>query len=1350
MHKLTPFLCFFAVLNLLSVCSGQMTIDSDYLALTESLRGQTVSIAPGWAGSVAMSGRSSFPVLLAAPKAAVGRYAYEAAGRYKDQQGANAARAVAFAHTGFVDFTDNEANTWRASILANAVLWAGRAEKAEDITVGCGGGTVSCSFYTKRNFKTKSISSVTAAQLSGVDVVVLNFHSGDASAAQQALLDFIEGGGSLVGASTPWALANDKRAAANQVFAHFGLFFSEEGAEQSLTVANTAFPIFHSALNALDRMTSQESNPLSGAELKIASQAVSQVLAVSPTLPSLQTALQTLSQQKGWICPTKSNPIKPDIHMVEAVVARYQSSLFDKDPTTFSQLFPDGVHPCAAHWPGLPPASAPRVERSIVLNANDVPKDQFMNWGDRGRLFESGYYAFPGEEVEIVIPAEFANKGLVVQIGHHVDAVWGRDEWNRFPLLERHFALASRTTIIGNVFGGLIRFWAPPGKSIGTVPVTLKKVLEAPVYRVGVETEEQFNSKTKDNPGSWGFVATGKVSKYGDTPTFIAYAPRAALQALQEPHKVAEFWQKVMDMADHYMGYEKYRKRGEAAMGDWNIVAGYGHAGFPVMMMYGDGSQTVKEVRTAGDWGYYHELGHTFQDDFDGNYGIATHGEVDVNLVPGLLYQLLHRRSPWDNNVHGTWDADERIKARNKVTASSTWADACGSAYAYDFYFNLAEAFGWELYRTALSRLMAWMQDKVADAGLDALDQKDANYKRNRFFLLFCDAAERDLQEYFLRYGLGKEGYPISTAVIQTIKAKNYAVWNGNTDIQSLSNPGTLEVPQDKLFSVLYTFKATDADPGEIHHFSIVSGDTDKIFKLDEFSGELTLQKVPPQAPSSLSLTVKVEGDGIPFSNTRSSKEIQFTVNILAVMESAPVVHTTIITFPATAKVGDLLGIVRFQSTSPLASAVIVYGDTGSNFEVKKTGELTLKKVSTRQVPWVKQLMIKLTTEAGMVGYGEVTLACMPAGQAKKGLLERRWKGQTPDAIPTGPPTYTGYLETFSTAPWAGDDYTRVVTGYIKAPVSGEYVFYLAGDDKVWLYLSSDSNPANKVQITSLPSWTNQGAWRMDKPGYATLNEGQIYYIEARQTESSGGDHLAVGWVLPSPLISRAAPTPVALPLGDLAFISTETGISSVETLPEKTPPTVALYSPIANKEYVVDALLTVTATVKDNYHTILRVEFQKNGEALATVKVHPYTFKDRPERGEHDYKAVVYYEGGMVESAKVTAKVTKESGGDGDDADGSVDGGDGVTDETDGSADGVDDGDAADGTTGEDDTSKEEEDSSGDKTAVIIGATVSSVGAVVVLLAIGAAAFFFIKRRRSMLGRQMDVQLTPMSVRSG
>ena len=42
--------------------------------------------------------------------------------------------------------------------------------------------------------------------------------------------------------------------------------------------------------------------------------------------------------------------------------------------------------------------------------------------------------------------------------------------------------------------------------------------------------------------------------------------------------------------------------------------------------------------------------------------------------------------------------------------------------------------------------------------------------------------------------------------------------------------------------------------------------------------------------------------------------------------------------------------------------------------------------------------------------------------------------------------------------------------GYIKAPVTGNYIFWIASDDNSELWLSTiNDNPVNKVNIASVP-----------------------------------------------------------------------------------------------------------------------------------------------------------------------------------------------------------------------------------------------------------------------------------------
>ncbi|MFH1726581.1 MAG: LamG-like jellyroll fold domain-containing protein [Elusimicrobiota bacterium] len=99
---------------------------------------------------------------------------------------------------------------------------------------------------------------------------------------------------------------------------------------------------------------------------------------------------------------------------------------------------------------------------------------------------------------------------------------------------------------------------------------------------------------------------------------------------------------------------------------------------------------------------------------------------------------------------------------------------------------------------------------------------------------------------------------------------------------------------------------------------------------------------------------------------------------------------------------------------------------------------------------------------------------------------------------------------------WA-DDYGQRITGYLTAPETGDYVFYIAGDDNCELWLSGDVAPENKQLIASVPGWTNRYEWNKyasQKSSRITLQAGQSYYIEVLQKEGGGGDHLAVGWVM--------------------------------------------------------------------------------------------------------------------------------------------------------------------------------------------------------------------------------------------
>lgn len=107
------------------------------------------------------------------------------------------------------------------------------------------------------------------------------------------------------------------------------------------------------------------------------------------------------------------------------------------------------------------------------------------------------------------------------------------------------------------------------------------------------------------------------------------------------------------------------------------------------------------------------------------------------------------------------------------------------------------------------------------------------------------------------------------------------------------------------------------------------------------------------------------------------------------------------------------------------------------------------------------------------------------------------------------------------------DQYGARVRGYICAPQTGSYTFWIASDDNGQLWLSTDEDPANSSMIAEAQGWTNIYEWDKyptQQSAPVTLIQGEQYYVEARLKEGFQGDHMAVGWQLPGGTLERPIP----------------------------------------------------------------------------------------------------------------------------------------------------------------------------------------------------------------------------------
>ncbi len=1214
----------FLATTALATMVARADLAADFASITGTTAGQSVS---GWGspGSIARHGTAAFPVLMDSNGVAI-----MAAGRYGDSYASTAACAVAFAHNGPLG---GGANSMPALLEASA-KWASRKTTPSTITVGCGAG-IATSFWTSRGYLTKSVTTTMSSSsndLSGVDVFVFDWHSGYSASAVTKIQTFTAAGGGIVCGATPWALGATATTDAYNVLGSFGLTYSGSGwgGTSPATVPSAAPSPYYSALNGSGDLIRDKEGliTMTLANKTIAANSIDQVLAVRSDVTALNNDMETLGNAShySWIAPTQSATISRASKPVEAMLARYQSKKFDA--MTPAQLF---AHPCASDFPGTPSAGS-TVNKTVSVNGN-TPADFYMNQGGKPVRIETGVYAAPGATITVTIPSDKTTAGLQVHIAGNgsEDTTWNSATWNYFPKLWRRVPLTAASTQTGNVFGGLVTILVPAGSSLGTFNVTVSGALEAPCFVLGTNTDSEWNSGLSTKPAPYGYLKTDKLT---------LYCPKSQLSAMTDPTAVGNYWKSVMDTADEYYGYTNWRKRGEAIATSRYVSAGGAYAGYPIEAGWGtDDDGQLDGARINGSWGNYHELGHGYQDNFDNAFRIPTHAEVDVNLMPAIIYSVVHKQTTWEysNSFYGSADRlSNRTAFLALPAAQQTWANACdiysGYGASYDFYYNLSDAFGWVAYKTAFTRLMNYLQDPTGstDTDLKNLSSSDPNFIRNRFYLLFCDATSRNLDTYFQRYGLGKvgAGYEITQSVKDLVTAKGYPVWSDNAAPTAISNPGTVTLAEDApTGTVVHSFTVTDSDPGETYEYQLTSGDPNGAFTLDKKTGVLKVRGLDYETTSSYSLTVTAYGDSIPLSGTRNSITRTFTVNVSDTPDS-PLVAGKLFTATSAMSSGTVLGTATatLDPSRTLSSWTITAGNGSGIFAINAAGQVTLQTPGSLGSPAAYQLTLRATDSAGQSGYGQVIVYA----NGSLGVREERWTGQ----VISGSPGYTGYLSSFTSTSGVADNYIRRLSGWLLPPSSGFYTFWIASDDGSTLSLGTGATSASKAAIASVSGYTGFQSWDEKTSQKSTtmfLTGGKPYYIEAIQNEGGGGDHVAVAWEGPG--ITRQVITGTAL-------LPAAPGVTISDYAPAA--PSISLSSPTNGAIYAIPATIAISATVSDNGNNVTKVQFFDGATLLAEDYAPPYsTALSSSTLGSHPIKAKLVYGASTLDSSTATVTVS-------------------------------------------------------------------------------------------------------------
>ena len=692
-------------------------------------------IAAASSGTLCVYGPQAFPVIVGAPSGGPAdvRGPVVAAGRWES------GRVVAIGgHNYFlVRSLLESAHTGR--LIVNALHWAGKKNRSEQLRIGVVG------LHQLQNYLTGNGLDVTRATLTpqslrSIDVVTVSLW--DQSEREIAVLsEFVRRGGGLVTASVGWwwadrhpdlDLAEDF--AGNRLLAPAGIQWTHDGvvatSRQRFVVDRPPDELTHAAI----ALAAVDANGLTRAETaQVAYTLTSAIRALPPDDTLLAPRLRALIDRTERRWPTVKRPVREG-----DILDRLAARLF---VTEHLRTPPESVsaHPAAADFPGSVPADAPRITRTLNIDTTEPVGNASSPYSEphEYRWHSTGLYAAPGELVAVTMPAAVASAGRFhVRVGVHKGDISVREEWTRMPVISRRFRVVSVTTLVANAFGGLIYIEVPHKANLGKIAVSIEGAVAAPLFVLGETDPAEWRSKIRHAPGPWAEIAGRNM---------IVTTPSSEVRGLDDPVAVAQVWDRVLDLSAELAAWPSpARLRRERFVVDRQISKGYMLSGYPIRAHLDQQANVVdvEHLRTEGNWGIFHEVGHNHQSSdwtFDGAL------EVVVNLFTLYVYELLCG-IPVTESYYGWVDARSRAMIARYDYENpdfEQWKRA--PAFALFMYVQLQQAFGWDAFRQVFDTYRA-----LPDAERPMNDDE----KRDQWLVRFSRQVGRNLGPFFEVWGV--------------------------------------------------------------------------------------------------------------------------------------------------------------------------------------------------------------------------------------------------------------------------------------------------------------------------------------------------------------------------------------------------------------------------------------------------------------------------------------------------------------------------------------------------------------------------------------------------------------------
>jgi hypothetical protein len=704
----------------------------DFAALTDAVR--TINLGSSLASAIVVHGDAALPVVYDASHAT-----FVAAAR------AGMGRVMEWGHEGLLESPRTTADD-RGRLVLNAVRWMTRGRGGA--VVGIDGGRAELrDFLTTNGFTVRNAG---VADLATVQVWITGAGAARSATEAARIREWVRAGGGLMmgGHAWYWGYSNTNPAEnfpGNAVLHDLGLTITTDNDPQN----NTAVPVraptdLDHAVRALERVRDHTggARPLAMPEQVTASAVVRRGVRVEPLGSEYMDRVRLLRAMLPDVVPTTARPVRPATQPIAALTVTIDTRIAQDTPPAELR-----AHPAAADFPGSVAADAPTVTATRMLDLSYAGRTSRLGGNsDRPVWRSTGLYAAPGVRVTVSVPGAATGAGLDVLVGSWTDDNFGTESWTRMPVVVRSFPIRAAETEVACAFGGLLYVRVPSGAGLGVQPVTVRGAVAAPRYVHGQTTLAEWRTTQRGLPAPYAELESARM---------VLTVPASQVRSLDDPSALMAFWDRVMDADAELAAIDPSRPRAERIVFDRQIVAGYMHAGYPIMAFTPQGAEAVdlNALRATGNWGFFHEIGHNHQ---FADWSWSGTGECTVNLWSAYAMQFATGLAPLTGHPAIT-PAERTNRTRAYVAAGRNWARDHSVWTCLETFYQLQEGFGWDLLRRLNREYMALAEGDRPRTEADRIQQWVIRSSR---------LANRNLAPFYTAWG-----FPLTDATRAAVAA---------------------------------------------------------------------------------------------------------------------------------------------------------------------------------------------------------------------------------------------------------------------------------------------------------------------------------------------------------------------------------------------------------------------------------------------------------------------------------------------------------------------------------------------------------------------------------------------------